>query len=284
MRDQPPPSCVVVGIDGSRSAVDAALWAADEAVGRDLPLRLVYAIDAAETVEDRSRRLADAESAVRYAFTVVEATDKPVKLEAEIVQGRPRTVLVEASRSAVMLCLGAVGITHSRRDPIGSTAVATAASAHCPVAVVRGHDPQSTAKGWVVAEIDRPTTADTVLSNALDEARLRGTPLRVVTVWQSGYTDIHDNHAVADRSKLARAQLDRRLAKWRRKYPDVDMHAVAVHGNSLAYLTRNADMIQLLVVGRERADGIRELVGPPGFAALHHANCSVLICQPQNAL
>ena len=118
MRDQPPPSCVVVGIDGSRSAVDAALWAADEAVGRDLPLRLVYAIDAGETVEDRSRRLADAESAVRYAFTVVEATDKPVKLEAEIVQGRPRTVLVEASRSAVMLCLGAVGITHSRRDRV----------------------------------------------------------------------------------------------------------------------------------------------------------------------
>ena len=284
MRDQPPPSSVVVGIDGSRSAAEAALWAVDEAVGRDLPLRLVYAIDPGETVEDRSRRLADAESAVRHVFTVIEATDRPVKLEAEIVQGRPRAVLVEASRSAVMLCLGAVGITHSRSDPIGSTAVATAASAHCPVAVVRGHDPQSTAKGWVLAEIDRPATADTVLSNALDEARLRGVSLRVVTVWQSGYTDIHDNHSVADRSKLAKAQLDRRLAKWRRRYPDVDMHAVAVHGNSLAYLTKNADMIQLLVVGRERADGIRELVGPPGFAALHHANCSVLICQPQNAL
>ena len=36
---------VVVGIDGSRSAVDAALWAVDEAVSRDIPLRLVYAID-----------------------------------------------------------------------------------------------------------------------------------------------------------------------------------------------------------------------------------------------
>ena len=40
----PAPS-VVVGIDGSRSALDAALWAADEAVSRDVPLRLVYAID-----------------------------------------------------------------------------------------------------------------------------------------------------------------------------------------------------------------------------------------------
>jgi len=35
-----PPS-VVVGIDGSRAAVRAALWAVDAAVSRDIPLRLV---------------------------------------------------------------------------------------------------------------------------------------------------------------------------------------------------------------------------------------------------
>ena len=45
MRDSPASSpAVVVGIDGSRTAIDAALWAVDEAVSRDIPLRLVYAI------------------------------------------------------------------------------------------------------------------------------------------------------------------------------------------------------------------------------------------------
>ena len=45
MRDFPASSpAVVVGIDGSPTAVDAALWAVDEAVSRDIPLRLVYAI------------------------------------------------------------------------------------------------------------------------------------------------------------------------------------------------------------------------------------------------
>ena len=39
---------VVVGIDGSRAALDAALWAVDEAVSRDIPLRLVYAIDSTD--------------------------------------------------------------------------------------------------------------------------------------------------------------------------------------------------------------------------------------------
>ena len=46
MRDFPASSpAVVVGINGSPTAVDAALWAVDEAVSRDIPLRLVYAID-----------------------------------------------------------------------------------------------------------------------------------------------------------------------------------------------------------------------------------------------
>lgn len=33
------PSAIVVGIDGSRAAIQAALWAVDEAVSRDIPLR-----------------------------------------------------------------------------------------------------------------------------------------------------------------------------------------------------------------------------------------------------
>ncbi len=287
MREPPSSPSLVVGIDGSRSALDAALWAVDEAVCRDIPLHLVYAIDPKACVgadtEDRARHLAAAEVALRYAFIVVESTNKPVKIEAEILQGRPTHVLLELSQhAAAMLCLGSVGLGHSRGDPIGSTAAALASAAQCPVAVVRGHDPAR--NGWVVAEIGQSPTTDGVLRHAFDEARLRRAALRVVTTWQSLYVDIHDNHAAADRKMLAKTRLDRYLAKWERMYPDVEMHAVAVHGNTQDYLSKNGDSIQLLVVGRERADGIRELVGPPGYAALHHANCSVLICEPQTVL
>lgn len=45
MSDPRPARAVVVGIDGSRAATHAALWAVDEAVNRDIPLRLVYVID-----------------------------------------------------------------------------------------------------------------------------------------------------------------------------------------------------------------------------------------------
>lgn len=289
MRDHYSPSpSVVVGIDGSRSAVGAALWAADEAVSRDIPLRLIFAIEPDHTAgtdpHDAARDLARAEIAVRYALTAVESTDKPVKIEVEILQERPTRALIEASRWAAMVCVGAIGLRHSARGRIGSTAATLASSARCPVAIVRGHDPLHAGRQWVVAELDESPASEGVLRRALEEARLRAVPLRVVTAWQSRSTDRHDGRAVADCNQLASAQLDRRLAQWKKRYADLDVGAIAVHGSTMDFLTRNARSIQLLVVGRERNHGITEFVGAPGYAALHNADCSVLVCEPQNVL
>lgn len=288
MRDHITPSrSVVVGIDGSRSAIDAALWAVDEAVSRDIPLRLIYAIDpdgAGTDPQDTARDLARAEIAVRQAFTAVESTDKPVKIEVEILQDRPTHALHRASRWAAMLCVGSMGLKHCTRGRIGSTAAALASSAHCPVAVVRGHDPLHAGRQWVVVEVDESAASDGVLRLALEEAQLRNAPLRVLITWQARFTDIHDCRAVADGNRLARAHLDRRLARWKKRYPDLDVRAVAVQGSTLNFLAKNAGSIQLLVVGHERAQGVTALVGPPGYAALQNADCSVLICAPQNVL
>ena len=253
-KHSPSPPAVVVGIDGSRSAVDAALWAVPEAVSRDIPLRLLYAIDPACSGADRRdppRDLAAAEIAVRQAFMAVESTDEPVKIEVEILQDRPIQALLETSKWGAMLCVGAMGFKHCAQGRIGSTAAALASSAHSPVAVVRGHDPLRAKQQWVVAEVDESAVSDGVLRRALEEAQLRGAPLRVLTTWQSRFTDIHDGNAVANGNRLARAQLDRRLAQWKKGYPDLDVRAVAVPGNTLNFLTKNADSIQLLVVGHE---------------------------------
>ena len=289
MRDHYSPSpSVVVGIDGSRSAVNAALWAVDEAISRDIPLRLIYAIDPADATstdpEDAARDLAKADVAVRHAFTAVESTDKPVKIEVEILQKRPTQALLEASRWAAMVCVGSMGLKHSAHGRIGSTAAALASSARCPVAIIGGHDPLQAKQQWVVAELDESPASEGVLRRAFEEAHLRGAPLRVVTAWQSRFTDVHDSDAVADGNRLGTAQLDRRLAQWKTRYPDLDVSAVAVHDSTLNFLVKNARSIQLLIVGRERAHGITVLVGPPGYAALHNAECSVLICEPQNIL
>nr|ABP46318.1 UspA domain protein [Mycolicibacterium gilvum PYR-GCK] len=266
--------CIVVGIDGSPAAVDAALWAVDQAVDLDIPLRLVYVIDAdnedAVDPHDQARQLATAEMAVRYALTALESTDQPVKIEVEILRGRPVQTLLEAARSAVLLCLGARGLKHSTQGRIGSTAGAVSTSAHCPVAVVRAHRPHRRPDRAVVIEITDNAGGGAVLERGLDEARRRGAPVRVLT--------------------SARSQLDvtgrweRRLAEWRRRYPDLDISAVRARDGLFDYLAAHGDGLQLLVAGRNRPGGVAPLVGTPGNAALRDTDCSILVCEPPNAL
>ncbi|BBZ38056.1 universal stress protein [Mycobacterium conspicuum] len=193
---------VVVGIDGSRAATHAALWAVDEAISRDIPLRLVYVIDPLQTsgVPDGGHTVARA--ALSDAQRAIDAIGKPVKIETEVLWGRPLTKLMQESRSAAMICVGSVGLNHARRIG-GTVATGLAGAALCPVAVI--HRPVRAAAspevGAVVAGVDNGV----VLRHAFEEARLRGVPLRTI----------------GDGSGLAEAQLNRRLARWTRLYPDV---------------------------------------------------------------
>lgn len=287
MPEQPGPftaPAIVVGIDGSRSAIRAAVWAIDEAASRDIPLRLMAV---AEGTSDVSRESGgDAPNALHGAVAAVAATGRPVRVITETLTGSPTLALLEASRTAAMVCVGAVGLRRLAHHRLGSTAAALAASSHCPVAVIRGGEP--TAPGWVVVEVDDTPHSAAVLQSAVAEARLRAAPLRVLGSWQSRYTDAHDAHAVSEGNRMVRAQLDRRLSEWRRRYPDLDVEPVAVHGSIVDYLSGGPSgrptSIQLVVVGARNTDSVAELLGPAGQSALHGTDCSLLVIDPQRLL
>ncbi|SHT45023.1 Universal stress protein [Mycobacteroides abscessus subsp. abscessus] len=174
-----PGPAVLVGIDGSRSAVRAALWAVDEALHRELPLRLVHVTPQTEFPEFSDER-SPAGTAVRHAFRQIGATHKPVKVEAEIRHGRVADVLLDASRSAVMLCVGAIGISGADTRKVGSTAAEVLRSVRCPVAVIRDDPLSLGGTSAVVVEIDESHESVTPLELAAHEARLRAAPLRVL--------------------------------------------------------------------------------------------------------
>ena len=269
---------IVVGIDGSRNAVHAALWAIDEAISREVPLRLVAA---AETTDEQT----DAEAALRSAAAAVTATGRPVSFETQVIVGAPIPALLQASGEAAMLCVGAVGIKHFDRHRVGSTAGALVASAHCPVALVRGSAAAADDNpSWVVVELDETTDSAAVLQSGVEEARLRAAPLRVLGSWQLRYTDVHESHAVAEGNQMVRAQLDRRLSHWKRLYPDLDVRPVAIHGSALTYLSKHAAEIQLVVVGAANTIGVGELLGPMGLTALQDTDCTILIVDHQRLL
>lgn len=145
MKREYPPASIVVGVDGSKAAVDAAVWAVDEAVDRGIPLRLVHVItrhpDAKLHSHGLDRDYLRAEGVTHQAWAAVEATGKPVKLEMAILRGKPASMLAKASRSAAMVCVGSTGSSGS--EELGSTASALSRSAHCPVAVIRQHAGQA---------------------------------------------------------------------------------------------------------------------------------------------
>lgn len=288
-RPSPTSPAVVVGVDGSRASIDAALWAVPEAVDREIPLRLVYAI------EDPDTRLRDgrtytqdsgtADSALRAAITAVESTSQPVKIESEITHGQATNALLAASHSAAMVCVGALGLNGAAGRHGGSTAANLVSRAHQPVAVIRRAVPHDGVHSqWIVAEFDGDPACTAVIERAVDEARLRHAPLRVLTRWRPMFTDIHDTRGAADGKRMTKANLERALEHWRRSSPEIDIEAVAVNSSVLGYVAHNVKTIQLVVIGSHRQEGLAEFVGPAANAALHDTNCSLLILEQQRQL
>lgn len=281
-----PPS-IVVGIDGSKAAIRAALWAVDEAVSRDIPLRLLYAIepdDVQQTPPGRAAcKLAIAENAVRYAFVAIEATDKPVKIEVEIAQERAIGSLLRASESAEMVCIGAVGVHHFRRERMGSTAAALVGSGHCPLAIVRdqGHRDERRPHS-IVVETRGSAQDDVLLGVAIAEARLRNAPLKVISSGQTGDNEIGDEDAAGHNDRRADANSVRRPAHWSRCHPELEVESLQVRGSLLDYVAENSGSVQLVVVGARDVADVEQLVGPMSNAVLHNSECSVLIVDPQH--
>jgi nucleotide-binding universal stress UspA family protein len=279
MNESLTPGSIVVGVDGSQAAIRAALWAVDEAVSRDVPLRLLYAIeqgDAHEAEPDGiAPKLAIAETAVRRAFAAVEATGRPVKIETEIDQGPPIRSLIRASASAAMVCVGAVGLRHFKPGRMGSTAAALAISARCPVAIIRGHDDhhQQPAQG-IVVEVDGSPDNSVLLGVAMGEARLRNAAVQAI---KCGRTVSGDEEAIGDGDRRIRGDLDRRLDRWRRRYPHLGVESAAVHGSLLDYLAHNGRSVQLVIAGSHNRQHLGKLVGPAGSAILQDSDCSLLI-------
>ena len=278
------PGAVVVGVDGSKAAIQAALWAVDEAVSRDVPLRLLYSIVPADAgqvdPEVMARELATAETVVRHAVTAIEATHQPVKIETEIAQALPISSLIHASASAAMVCVGAAGLRHFQSGRFGSTAAALANSARCPVAIIRGqHDRLAKSEGGILVEAGVSPDNDAMVGAAMEEARLRGTAVQAVVCRRTGSD--HDE-TVNYRDRRALADLNRRLARWRRLYPSVEVESVAVCGSLVDHLATSRRPARLVIVAAQNRQQLRELLGPTGNAVLKDAESSLLVVNHQH--
>jgi nucleotide-binding universal stress UspA family protein len=259
--------CVVVGIDGSESAVHAAEWAADEAAGRDLPLRLIHVIQS--TSADIRQETDDAEAALQAAHAAVTRTGQTVKFETAIVRGPVAATLVAESVDAELVCVGSEGLGFRLPKLRGAIAAAVAQSARCTVAVIRTREdtPRSESDD-IAAILDHPSDLGTVLPAALDEARLRNATLLVLKVAGPRINEVPPQ------------EIDRGLTDCLSRYPDVQTHTLTVPGDVLTFLAERDPPVQLTVMGNAEGAEATRMVSPYGRFALRDAQCSVLLVRP----
>lgn len=265
-----PTGPVVVGIDGSTAALHAARWAIEEALARDVALRLVHVVDTPTptSAPDRNGHLETqyGQTALRAADALLADTDLAVKIDTALIHGQVETVLIDESRDAAMLFVGSVGIDHLASAVLGCTALTLATQAHCPVVIVRPSDHDaSTGDAWIVAVIDRGLDTETVLYHAMEAARHRHGRVLALGVW------------CAELGESADDELARRLATWIQRYPEVEVRLASTPSSAPPYLETFCGPIELVVMGRAEADLVPRLIGPRHPSLRPHPSCSVMV-------
>jgi len=148
---------VVVGVDGSEDSSAALRWALRYAGEHDAVARVVHVwtplpwYDAAQRERLSVDRARSAEQAVaRIEQALLEVRPSPAQAEAMVVEGTPGTALVELSRDALILVVGATGrgsTASGRVARIGATARYVTRHACCPVTVIGRHPSPVTGTG-----------------------------------------------------------------------------------------------------------------------------------------
>ncbi|MCV7229598.1 universal stress protein [Mycolicibacterium komossense] len=268
---------IVVGIDGSQAAINAAVWAADFAVDRGVPLRLVHVVTVDEEDtdldEDPSDLAADwpetefGRTALRVASAAVHATGKLIAVDTEILWGETDAMLLTESASATMVCVGSVGVTPFCERTLGSTATTVAQQAHCPVAVIRlDNDLPTLESEWIVTVVDSSRAGNTVATWALEAACLLRAPVLALGV------------APSEPCGIDGYELERRVASWRKQYPHLHIYPVACDDDVAGFLRDHDELAaQLAVIGDTHVKRAAQIVGPYRQSRDTHNWCSVLV-------
>ncbi|AEA22970.1 universal stress protein [Pseudonocardia benzenivorans] len=279
---------VVVGVDGSRHCLDAAVWAAREADRRGLRLRLVEVVEwqgvvaghpeavrAAAQVRSELRSIARRDVDRTAAHVDALLPDMPVS--AEVCDGVPVDVLGEASEHAALLAIG---------RPVGGwggtlLGVALAGRSACPLVFVN-ELPDAGPDDPVVVGVDGSPDSDAALEVAFAEARDRNVYLRVLHAWSDVPLDACADPAVefGDFASGVRASVYERVAPYARRHPDVEVRHSTTRDHperALRELSANAHLVVIGAGGRSGGLGL----GQVSRRIVTTARCPVMVVGPR---
>ncbi len=276
---------IVVATDGSEQAGRAVEWAAREAVRRGATLRIV----SVPAMPSRMRAYDSSPATVAHfmrAYSVAalsaaakRASEVAPRLPAdtELLTGPPATALIASAAGAAMLVVGARGGGGFGAMALGS--VSRYAALHAPGPVVVAREDTMAVHRKVAVGVADPAEAGDSLGFAFEEASLRGARLTAVHA-------VHHFRLAAPRhgpvapgpgEAAAAAELEKVLAEWQDKYPEVRVQPEVVWGHPGQVLAGYSAHVDLLVVGRHGVPEGAANIGSILHPVLGHAHSAVAI-------
>jgi nucleotide-binding universal stress UspA family protein len=280
---------VVVGVDGSAAAQHAVRWAVRRAVRTGAPLRIIHAYELPFGVTEGEPMLTALRTQGRRLLSVARDTANAVAtvdVETELAAMAASSGLAHESANASVLVLGNHG-----RDPltgalIGSTSLALAARALCPLVLVRANGADGNPRtGPIVVGVDGTEASEAAIAFAFAEASAQDVALVAVHAWAESAFETAFAGARPDlvrHREVAGEVFAERLAGWQEKYPEVRVERDLVHERPTKALQRRARTARLVVVGRRDHSGFPGLaLGSTSQHLLHHVSCPVAVVRTE---
>lgn len=284
MQANPDPRPIVVAVDHSDSARDAAGWAADVAADLSAPLHLVHVVagEPQDPLLPMPPWLAGLGEAAERVGT------RPI---IEVLSGDVVATLATRGVGARIVVLGSYGEGASGGMLAGSVALGVVERVACPVAVVRGSAPWLAPPrgGPVVVGVDGSEAGEAALSFAADLAVSLGARLVAVHIWSdvgvgpqgSRWRREQSVALVTEANRLLEAQ----LASAPQRYPGLAIERQVVEGTPLRTLIGRASEARVLVVGARGSTGhTGVLMGSTSNALLEFASCPVVVVHGRKPL
>ncbi|MGA9491567.1 MAG: universal stress protein [Mycobacterium sp.] len=282
---------VVVGVDGSGYSDVAVRWAAREATMRRVRLTLVQAVALPApgwpALNVRELYETDAEAILDDAVTIVEdfmKGDGPSDLERQLLFSRPAMALVDMSKDADLVVVGARGQGALHRVLLGSVSTALIHHAHCPVAVIHQDAslyPKAT-KAPVLLGTDVSAASELATEIAFHEAAMRGVDL--VVLHAASDTELSQILSTKYSTGLSAVgqMLTERLAPYQQGHPGVSVQQTVMDDRPATHLLNLAATAQLVVVGSHGRGGFAGMaLGSVSTAVAHASRTPVIVARSQ---
>ncbi|MGW4819972.1 universal stress protein [Streptomyces sp. NPDC004227] len=290
---------VVAAVDGSDDSLRALDWALDAARRRGAPLRAVhvrqYAALAQPDVLVAGPPGDDGDPVLEQARVHLGERTSGTEVEYAGLDGFPGALLPELGASAQLLVLGSRGRGGFASLLLGSSSLAAARDAECPVVVVprpgrEVHGETAAGPGpRVVVGVNVDSPDEALLDFAFTEAAQRGARLQVVAAypwpppaWAAPAevtTLMVDQGAVENETRTLTEGF---LTPHRARHPDVLAEPHVAPGDAAGLLVAASRDAELVVVGRHR----RRLLAPARMmgsvtqAVLLHAASPIAVIPP----